>query len=395
MSLILKQNQLAITTFGILILYYLQGILYPEGSFLSQGLILIFLLIGIYFYCKILTKAHLQTPVKIWIVFCAVQIITFLISPKFVIGTKYEAIGVTSTFSQFKNIAAFSLSIFIGLRIGKQNSSSKLIAKIGLVLVGLCVLRYFYTLSQLRELLGNKDVTNNAAYNFVTLIPFLPIMFSHYKRLTIFSIFIIISFTIAGAKRGAIVCLAVSLIFIFVWSYKKYGFSLKKFALGILAVISIGGFIVYRYQQNQYLQHRMEYMEKKGIGAREVGYTVLFDHWVEDKNLFTQLFGNGSTQTVTVWGNFAHNDWLELLIDNGLLGVILYASFFISSISFIVRNRMDLNSKLSCYLFLLIWFCKTCFSMGYTGLWNVFPMLLLGIEWGKYRITRHKILINH
>ena len=390
-------NLLGLSVFGLMGVYYLQGIVYPEGSIISQSIILIYLLVGVFSFLRQFLVLNNPLSVKFWMFFCLIQVVTFLVSPKTVTGTTYEAIGTVSTFSQVKNILTFCLSLFIGLRIGKTGVPTKTIARIGFVLLVIAFLRFTHTKNMAMLLYRQQDITNNSSYYFVLLVPFIPIMYRHYKKLTIAAMFVIVSFTITGAKRGAIVCLAASLLFTLWWIYVKYGMSLKRLILISLAVVVISSFAFYKFQENTYLQTRMERMEKKGIGNRTIAYSVLLNHWIDDTNPMTQLFGNGSTQSVAVWGNYAHNDWLEILIDNGLLGVILYASFFIAAIVYIRRTKLSLDFKLCCYLFLIIWFGKTCFSMGYSETWASFPMLLYGMIIGsarKQRLTESKNQLN-
>lgn len=380
--------------YSILWIYYCQGILYPTGSIISQILIFVFIAIAFIAYFKVFGKRNLPAFINIWTVFCAIQIITYLISPKTVYGTRYEAIGEVSTTSQMKDIFSYCLSFYIGLNIGlKRFISEKTIARIGMVILGIAVVRYMFD-EALTMALFKIRKTNNSAYLFVTVIPFLPSMFKVYRKISILSIFVILAFTIGGAKRGAIVCTLASFIYYGYWYLKNHRVKLTTIIGGLALLCAIAGYSAYKYSENELLRERLEKTKDKGIGAREIGYAVMFNHWINDSNPFTKIFGNGSTQTVTVWGNFGHNDWLEILIDNGLFGVLLYASFFISCMSYIKRtNYLSSAEKLTCYLILLSWFLKTIFSMGYSSVWNSFAMILLGLLIGN-SIFRKKLKQN-
>ena len=385
---LLKKYEFILTAYGLFFVYYMQGIAYPEGMFISQGVLLIYILLGIYCFSKYFLRTNVPTPVKLWTVFCIIQIITFLVSPKTVIGIKYEAIGEVKTFMQFKGILVFTLSLYIGLRIGRSNLDySKVISWLGFIFLIIAVFRYFYAALSYQLEYGQKIQQNNGAYGFVTLIPFLPVMYNHYKKTTILAILVIVGFVIAGAKRGAILCLAVSALIAILIIIKNVRLNLKHVFVGFIAITALCCFATYKYQQSEVLQYRLNRMDKVGIGQREVAYKVLFDHWVDDTNLLTKLFGNGSAQSVSVWGNYAHNDWLEILIDNGLLSVIIYALFFISAFKYCARIEIDLTSKITCLTFLSIWFMQTVFSMGYTSIWSGLSMMLLGIIWGQHRVS--------
>lgn len=91
----------------------------------------------------------------------------------------------------------------------------------------------------------------------------------------------------------------------------------------------------------------------------------------------TQLFGRGTAQTVMIAGNYAHNDWLEFLTDNGLLGALLYLTTIVSL--FFYRRKIQKGSPMRCafMIVLLFWFIKSIFSMG-MGIMGGISMMLLG-----------------
>ena len=113
------QNKLLILV-ALFTVYYLQGALYPSGSIVSQGILLIYLLFG--FFCFVKTFGNRVTPrcIMIWSVFFLIHGLCFLISPKEVVGMKNEAIGRVATFNQFKEIATFMLTLFIGAEFNLQ-----------------------------------------------------------------------------------------------------------------------------------------------------------------------------------------------------------------------------------------------------------------------------------
>ena len=80
------------------------------------------------------------------------------------------------------------------------------------------------------------------------------------------------------------------------------------------------------------------------------------------------------------------NDWLELLISNGAVGVILYLTIFISMIKFLRNSSLSPIMRLSAYLCILIWFLQSIFSMGYTAISNAEYILLLGLIAGEEKV---------
>ena len=167
----------------------------------------------------------------------------------------------------------------------------------------------------------------------------------------------------------------------------------RVFAI-LLLLAAAATFIYYSIESNEYLMSRIEKTQSEGIGQRSIAYVALWNHWSSDTNLFTFLFGNGMAQTITVWGNYAHNDWLELLIDNGLLGVVIYLMLFVLAFMYIRKMNIGRLYKLSAYLCLIIWFLKTVFSMGYTSMMNVMICFLLGLIIGKNEFAKRNYIRN-
>ena len=129
--------------YSILTIYFLQGVLYPSGSIISQGVLAIFLSIALFAFVRNFSTAYLPGFLKIWMLFCIIQVVTFIISPKKVYGTLYEAIGTVSTFDQMRDIICYCLSVFIGLNVGKKRLISyRSLAALGLVLLFLSMIRF-------------------------------------------------------------------------------------------------------------------------------------------------------------------------------------------------------------------------------------------------------------
>ena len=316
----------------------------------------------------------------VWIIFFILQSLSFIAVPSLV---QSSIIGNVSTFLQFKGIAVFSLSFFIAyFSAYKANISDKQLVIIGLLFFALSTIRFFYDQSQLLIYFGREGITNNAAYMVISALTFLPIIFNKYKMLGIFILFLSIFLIINGLKRGAIVCLAALIIFS-LWYYKKYiKWGFKSYIFTFLFILGCTVYSVDIYKSNKFIQRRIEKsIEGDSSGRMEV-YAEFWEYWKGDSNL-TFFLGNGMSRTVSINGNYAHNDWLELLINNGLCGALVYLLFFVSLLRFINRMTLPLHLKCAAYFCLIIWILKTLVSMGYTDLFNAMFMILLGLLVGK------------
>lgn len=381
----MKQSKIFLAlTLALYILYSLQGILYPTGSLLSQLLLLLFLVTGIYWMFRTISqKSRNPRVVNIWILFFLLLTITYIVSPKEVLGTTYEALGKMSTIGQFKNICFVSLPFFIVYCYAKKGVlTSSFLFYLSIILVIVAVLRYLYS-AQLIQEVYTSGFQNNAAYNIIAVLPFMPFVFKKRKILGVFLLLAGIAFILFAAKRGAIVCLIVAMLATVIYLLKHSRMKASRQFAIIGVAVCIGGGMIYLTMNNEFLLDRIEQTLEGNIGTREIAYSVLWNHWL-NSNLFVQIFGNGLLQSVSVWGNSAHNDWLELLIDNGVLGVVIYFLFFVSLFNHIRKMTEDSVLQLSTLLAALILLTKSIFSMGYVDFVNVPMVLAMGIGLGMY-----------
>ena len=382
----MRSKKLFLLAFLLFVVYFMQGVAYSVGSFISQSCLLLFLCIGMYAYFKSLATVSVNPAfVNVWMIFFLMHCFCFILSPKVVYGTLYESIGKVETLDQFKNIAMFSLSFFIAYATARYNYfSQKQILAMGLILLVLSIARYFYQMVERQELLEKESVTNNMGYLILSVLPCMMLVIKRYKAISIISVLAIICFVIMSSKRGSIVCLIAMLLFS-LYYYIKINKLKFKTAVGLFVIAVAMGYVVYyQYASNDYLQERLEKTSEGKQSGRLVAYSTLFEHWAREDNLAKSLFGNGMSQSVGVWGNYAHNDWLELLIDNGLLGVVLYASLFICMNKYIRKSAMSPTQKLAAHLCVIFWFLKTIFSMGYMFNSGAIFLFLFGILVGNY-----------
>lgn len=214
------------------------------------------------------------------------------------------------------------------------------------------------------------EITNNAAYYFVGLLPF--VFLFHKKRFVQYlSIAYIFVFAIIGMKRGAILVAAILLLWFIFVSIKK-SHSYQKFVIVLFSMVLVvfgTKFINDFYEKSDYFQQRVENTIEGSSSGRDVVYSQLWNHYLNNDNVIQLLFGEGAYHTENITGHLkAHNDWLELLIDCGLFGVVMY---FVYWVSFFIDWRECRNDELvymimgSCLLFT---FCRTFFSMSFSDM---------------------------
>lgn len=371
------------------ITYYCQGLFYPSGSIISQAVLLLYLLMGLFFFIKTIFLKNNPSFVKIWILFFLMQGICFIFSHKIVYGLVNEAIGKVTTFDQFKGIASFSLTFFVSYYVARKKTvSEKFLISVAIIFIILASIRFFYSAFMLRNTLGRDDVTNNVSYIILALVSYVPIVYKWKKLVSFMLLLLITCLVIMGAKRGAILSFGIVSIFSLFYYCKNNVLSAKLVFSMFIVVVAIVCFSYYQYESNEYLQRRMELTTQGDTSNRDIAYYQLFNYWLEDTNIVTFIVGNGAAHSVKVWGNYAHNDWLELLINNGLIGVILYFLLLLKIRIYIAKSSLEFCFRWSAYIVLVIWFLKSIYSMGYMDIGSSIMTFLLGVILGNNEFNK-------
>ena len=118
--------------------------------------------------------------------------------------------------------------------------------------------------------------------------------------------------------------------------------------------------------------------------------------WMQDLSawskvsIFKKIFGAGLNFTYEVSNLWGHNDFIELLCGNGIVGVMIYLIIMIKSIYSIKKNR---SSNILIFLIFFVWFFNAFFNMHYTYFCCVlgFPFILIAIEIYTIQLNNEKL----
>ena len=205
-------------------------------------------------------------------------------------------------------------------------------------------------------------------YKFVPLIAF---SFLVNKKWQFPIVCICMVFIVASLKRGAIIIGAISFIAYFYMLYKNSsGWEKNAVLYFFAAAMIVGGYFAYDfYKESEGMQRRFEKTMEGDSSGRDVLYTELLEYYPRQESTLAMIFGNGSDATVKIAGNYAHNDWLELLINQGILGVVVFAMFYILWYRNLkqISHRAPENVTVAFGLLLLGSFVSSLFSMSYTA----------------------------
>lgn len=161
----------------------------------------------------------------------------------------------------------------------------------------------------------------------------------------------------------------------FLSSWRRDGAQKEKLYLLLLSIVHIVliCMVVADLMDNSaYLNQTLE----GDSSGRDSIYSILWYAFLENGSLFHCLFGLGVDATISIAGNFVHNDWLELLINNGLLGIVLYAWYWWKFAS--LKNKIEEeNTKCAVVACCITFFVLTLYSMSYSNM-NIFSTMGFG-----------------
>lgn len=282
------------------------------------------------------------------------------------------------------SLLTISLFVYFGEK-GVMNSRYFSIVSIILIIVS--ILGYYhYQLLLLTNLDRSSDyeVTNNASAGFLMLIPMVFLIKNKLQKWIV--LMICIFYLLLGSKRGNILAAFIPILLFISFVLKDNRHSAIKTFL-VIVLIVIAGFFVYRWTvNNDYLMHRVEETVEGNSSKRDIIYANIWNKWYDSDNMWNYLFGYGY-QGTRLSGGSAHSDWLEILMDYGLLGILLYLIIFIALTRQILRTR-NLVLRLIIISATLIWFFKSVYSMGFVSPYFPIMMIPLGTALGQYKLEK-------
>lgn len=359
--------------------------LMPTGSILSVGVYYASILLGLYFFVRLIQEHIGSKFIKGYMVFFGVMLV-YCILRFFTPDIHYFNGNPLPPQAVLKDIAYNSLPIFAYYYFAKHG----LITRRWLVIVTFAVLALsiasYYSNYQ-RLLLntvevGRTEFTNNMGYEFVAIIPFL-VLFKKRPIIQSLLALTIIFFVISSMKRGAMLFGLFGMGY-FLFANLRRGKKWHRFLFVLIAIVAVGAIIQYVQEllvESSYFNERLQQTQEGYSSGRDVLFSDLTKYLINEANPFQWLFGSGLDATVAIAGNLAHNDWLELLVDCGLLGVIIYFISWLGYWKDFRRMPGDTDYKSMLALVGLFMFGKTFISMGFADV-QLGSMIAMGCSLG-------------
>ena len=210
------------------------------------------------------------------------------------------------------------------------------------------------------------EYTVTSVYQLLSLLP-LVILFKKKQILQFIFLGVIFVYLVLSAKRGAIILggFATTLLIMSSFTGSSLG---KKFSIALTTItflIAVYFFISYQMESNSYLALRVQQtFEGYSSGREEYAQTVL-DYYHNSTNILQMLFGIGAQGTLSANVSFAHNDWLAVLLEQGIFGLCLYALYWAGFVFTWIKSRVNFDAFVVIGLLIIIGLGKTMFSMYY------------------------------
>ena len=153
----------------------------------------------------------------------------------------------------------------------------------------------------------------------------------------------------------------------------------KKFILCILSIVLFVCLIIFISDfatSSNYFQYRLNGTFAGDTSGRDEYYIAFWQYFINLKNPLNVLLGSGAYSTIKIIGNTAHSDWFEILINNGIVGIVVYLVFVRRFWKLFWCNRRTQYGAVLLCLF-LFYFIKSMFSMSYNSI-PIMIMVMLG-----------------
>lgn len=356
------------------ILYLLQGTLYESGSRISQFLLLVILLVSVRHTYRVFNM-H-QTSIFFKGLNALILMYTFYGLLLFITDgvTTRGLVMKIDSFNYLKEYYMALLPIYSCYYYARKGYLTRdVLVFFAIVFVVVSILVYYRIQHELLEKILLKggtrtETTNNAGYIILSVIPALLIL--HKKPVIQYiAIGVCVVFVFLAMKRGAILCLSLFLM-MFIWRKMNRLKGSKRFLTLVIVMIGmylLTIFVEQRMETSDYFNDRIEQTMEGDSSERDLLYKGFLQHYFEKAGLFHQIFGYGAYGTIKVSVNFAHNDWLEILTNQGLLGIIIFITFTVYFYRASRYRKYHTESQFALLVIFVLFLPQTFFSAGITN----------------------------
>lgn len=378
---------------SFLTFYLIQGVMIPTGGTVFSQLILsCAMLMGIYYTIKTICLPNIPVYFTglnmLFFMFIIYGILLLFSNHHYIIIFSWSEVP-NSTF--LKNIFLSLPNVYVFYYFSRKGYlTEKALKKWVIVFLASSVFRYIdnqMALLNMMQLKGvqTKEMTNNMGYLFVALMPTIAV-FKDKVRIQYGILILCMAFIMMAMKRGAIIVGTIMLIYILYFNYKyNKNVSKRKVIVFSLFIIVAAYFITeYMMESSDYFMSRIEQTKEGNSSGRNALYERYWNHFKNETDIFKYLLGNGANATLGIGVNYAHNDWLEIAIDEGVLGLVIYCIYWFCFWRTIASIKYNITAKLVLTLTFISFLIMTVFSMSYTE-YSIYSCSVFGYYLAHYK----------
>lgn len=358
------------------VVYYLQGILYPAAGPISLALLGLNLMVSVRCAIKVLqwgdNPRYFKGLNMLILMFTIYGFAHIMLNPSMVY---YAGAGVSiQSYNYIKSIYLSLLPIYPFYYFTKKGYlTADRLRLWGVILLISVTFSYFRMQQAILQALREKgssfeESTNNMGYLFLSCIPLL-VLYRKKPLIQFAALAFVMAFVVMGMKRGAIVVGAVVSVY-FMWQAIKNARGKTKMAFILLSLLICVGavyFFIYMMNNSDYMMRRIEETMEGRSSGRDDLYSFFWTYFTDKADVLHYLMGRGANGTLEIYKNYAHNDWLEIAVNQGLLGLAVYAIYWINFYR-TWKSSSNVEAKTILAVLMLIYFAKTLFSMSYVDM---------------------------
>ena len=313
------------------ILYGLQRILMLKG--IMAQVIFVILMMMSFYACYIVNRYYHIGPFIKWLNILLVVLTIYGLIP-IIGGYSFHKGAYTSnvisnyTYLQGIYISVMPIYAFYFFSLKKKLLPDNITLVFWIFLVYSFAL-YFQNFLKVTADTNKEDIVNNIGFQFVPLIPMLLLV--KIKNIWKYILaMVIFGFIILSMKRGAILTGGVMLL---LFLKQNFRVRTKQQLFYMFSLTCIAIFVMYRsvmnlYEQNAFFHKRFDMTMHGYSSNRDKLFTYFWNYFTERTSVLEFFFGHGANGTLSLYGQYAHNDWLEFAINQGVLGLILYSVYW-------------------------------------------------------------------
>ena len=345
------------------------GILYKPSGFIARVSLLLILLFSIYHFFIIFNsyKTKYVKGLNLLVLLFTIYGTIFIFDPAVITSESGDAM---IHYVYLKQIYISLLPFYSFFYFAKKGCLDKnSLMRVLPLFIGIVIIKFFHR-QYMAESAGHFDAsTNNTGYLFVSLLPFI-FLLEKKKIIQYLTWVLLLLFTFMSVKRGAVLIALLFSGWFFLATVQFKNRRRNNLAIVGIVLMIVSLYVIFTLfvANNEYFAFRLDKtISEDREEVREVMYTFMLDWYLHQNTFIGFLFGHGPYTSVKILGLLAHNDWLEIALAQGLIGILVYLhywkSLFINA-KLLKKDGFALSYNIA-ISFLIIYFTKSFFSMSY------------------------------